>query len=159
MVEQEPDPRTFQGEPLRFGVLLEGKFPSVFQNRPLPEGIDHSFQLPRQTKASHMLVLADGDLLKNQIGVDGSAYPLGYDRYSQQTYGNKAFLLNAVDYLTGDADLISLRNKEMKLRLLDRPRIKVEKTFWQTFNLVLPLILLAIAGFFQHWYRKRKYTT
>ncbi|MFM6976166.1 MAG: gliding motility-associated ABC transporter substrate-binding protein GldG [Sphingobacteriaceae bacterium] len=158
MVEQQPDPRTFKGLSLPVGVLLEGVFPSVFQNRPLPEGVDASFPIAAKSIASRMLVIADGDVLKNQIGADGSTYPLGYDKYTQQQYGNKALLLNAVDYLTGDADLISLRNKEVKLRLLDRARIRTEKNFWQAFNLVVPLVLLAIAGFFQHWYRKRKYT-
>ena len=141
-----------------FAVLLEGEFNSVFKNRPLPEGLDPDFRIETGRKPGKLLVVADGDLLKNQQDQDGAPYPLGYDRFTQQVYGNKAFLLNAVDYLLNDADLIALRNKEYKLRMLDRAKIQNEKFFWQAFNILLPLILLAIFGFFQHWYRKRKYT-
>lgn len=157
MVEQEPDPATFKGDLLPAAVLLEGEFPSVFKNRAVPEGIDENYK-ETTAKPAQMLVVADGDIFKNQIGADGSPYPLGYDRFTQQQYGNKTFLLNAVDYLCGDEALISLRNKEIKIRLLDKARIKTEKLFWQIFNILLPLTLLAIFGFFQHWYRKRKYT-
>lgn len=159
MVEQQPDPETFNGQTLPLAVLLEGFFPSIFKNRPVPEGIDETFRLHDSAKAAKMLVLADGDLLKNQVGADGSVYPLGYDKYTQQEFGNKAFLLNIADYLAGDPQLISLRNKEIKIRLLDKARIRTEKRFWQAFNILFPLLLLAIFGFFQHWYRKRKYTS
>jgi ABC-2 type transport system permease protein len=159
MVEQQPNPESFTGKALPVGVFLEGVFPSVFKNRPLPDGIDESFRKSGSAKPAKMLVLSDGDFLKNQIGADGSVYPLGYDKYTQQEYGNKAFLLNIADYLAGDPELISLRNKEIKIRLLDKARIRSEKRFWQAFNILLPLLLLAIFGFFQHWYRKRRYTS
>ncbi len=159
MVEQQPNSESFTGKALPVGVFLEGVFPSVFKNRPLPDGIDESFRKSGSAKPAKMLVLSDGDFLKNQIGADGSVYPLGYDKYTQQEYGNKAFLLNIADYLAGDPELISLRNKEIKIRLLDKARIRSEKRFWQAFNILLPLLLLAIFGFFQHWYRKRRYTS
>lgn len=159
MVEQQPDPERFIGKPLPVGLYLEGTFPLVFKNRPLPEGIDESFRFPGSGKPAKMLVISDGDFLKNQVGADGSVYPLGYDKYTQQEYGNKEFLLNIADYLAGDSQLISLRNKQIKIRLLNKPRIRIEKRFWQAFNILLPLLLLAIFGFFQHWYRKRRYTS
>jgi ABC-2 type transport system permease protein len=158
MLEESPDPASFKGNVKPFAVLLEGEFNSVFKNRPLPEGLDPDFKLNAGIKPGKLLVVADGDLLKNQQDQYGAPYPLGYDRFTQQVYGNKAFLLNAVDYLLNDAELIALRNKEYKLRMLDRAKIQNEKFFWQAFNILLPLILLAIFGFFQHWYRKRKYT-
>ena len=162
MVEQEPDPRAFQSQPKPVAVLLEGSFSSVFKNRALPEGIS---ELPERgyltaSKPTKMVVVSDGDILKNQISTnDGSPFPLGYDRYTQQQYGNNNFLLNVADYLTDDAGLIHLRNKEIKLRLLDRARIRTEKTFWQMFNLGLPLAALGLFVFLQQYYRKRKYTT
>jgi ABC-2 type transport system permease protein len=158
MLEESPDPASLKGNSKPFAVLLEGEFNSVFKNRPLPEALDPDFKLNAGIKSGKLLVVADGDLLKNQQDQDGAPYPLGYDRFTQQVYGNKAFLLNAVDYLLNDAELIALRNKEYKLRMLDRAKIQNEKFFWQAFNILLPLILLAIFGFFQHWYRKRKYT-
>ena len=104
-----------------------------------------------------MIVISDGDILKNQVSADGRPYPLGYDHYTQQNFGNKNFLLNIADYMTDDSGLIDLRTKEIKIRLLDRPRIRVEKLYWQVFNNALPLGLLVIFAIFQHYMRKRKY--
>lgn len=159
MVEQEPDPKQFQSDPKPFGVLLEGIFPSNFKNRPVPPGITEPLAIPALTKPGKMIVLADGDIFKNQINsTDGSSYPLGFDRFTREQYANKNFLLNAADYLYDDSGIISLRNKEIKLRLLDRAKIRQEKIFWQFLNIGLPLILLIACGIFQHYYRIRKYT-
>lgn len=158
MVEQEPDPKLFQSPPSAVGVLLEGEFPSVFRNRPVPAEIREKVNVPLKSKAGRMIILADGDILKNQINAaDGSAFPLGFDRYTKQQYANKNLLLNAADYLIDDSGIISLRNKEVKLRMLDRARIRQEKTWWQLINIGLPIILLIVSGIFQHYYRIRKY--
>ncbi|MCF8451631.1 MAG: gliding motility-associated ABC transporter substrate-binding protein GldG [Pedobacter sp.] len=159
MVEEEPDPKQFQSDPKPFGVLLEGIFPSNFKNRPIPLGIAEPLAIPEVVKPGKMIVLADGDIFKNQINsTDGSSYPLGFDRFTREQYANKNFLLNAADYLYDDSGIISLRNKEIKLRLLDRAKIRQEKIFWQFLNIGLPLILLIACGIFQHYYRIRKYT-
>ena len=158
MVQQEPDPKLFQGSVKTAGVLLEGEFPSVFRNRPVPDGVAGSSTLPEKSKPGKMILVADGDIFKNQINAsDGSHYPLGFDRYTQEQFANKSFLLNAADYLMDDSGIIGLRNKEIKLRLLDKTKIRMEKTFWQAINLGLPLIMLIACGIFQHYFRIRKY--
>jgi|UniRef100_UPI00404A3B90 ABC-2 type transport system permease protein len=159
MVEQEPDPSLFQSTPMPAGVLLEGNFTSNFRNRPVPQEITEKLNIPEISKPAKMIVFSDGDIFKNQINTsDGSPYPLGFDRYTQQQYANKSLLLNAADYLSDDSGIIGLRNKEIKLRLLDRAKIRQEKTFWQLINIGLPIILLIVCGIFQHYYRIRKYT-
>ena len=95
--------------------------------------------------------------LRTRIATDGSAYPLGFDHYTNQTFGNKNLLLNIADYMTDDSGLIALRNKEIELRLLDRARIRSEKLYWQIINTILPLCLVLIFAIFQHYIRKRKY--
>jgi ABC-2 type transport system permease protein len=158
MIEDTPDPKRFQSVPKPVCVLLEGTFKSNFLNRAVPQGIS-DFPAPlEKSKFTKMLVFSDGDVFKNQISEkDGSPFPLGYDRYTQQTYGNKTFLLNAIDYLTDDSGLIALRSKEIKLRLLDKGKLVSEKTTWQLINTLIPLIMLVLFGIFQHIYRKRKY--
>lgn len=159
MVEQEPDPKQFKSRAKPVAVLLEGVFPSDFKNRPVPAEITERVKIPPASRATKMLVVGDGDILKNQISAtDGSTFPLGYDRYTRQQFGNKNFLLNAVDYLADDSGIITLRNKDIKLRLLDRARIRSEKSFWQFLNIGFPLIMLILFGIFQHYYRRRKYT-
>ncbi|TZF82181.1 gliding motility-associated ABC transporter substrate-binding protein GldG [Pedobacter sp. BS3] len=158
MIEQEPDPNDFKSVPLPTGVLLEGNFPSDFKNRPVPDGIPQQVSLPDTSKFTRMIVLSDGDILKNQVNAkDNSPFPLGYDRYTQQQYGNKALLLNIVDYLTDDSGIISLRNKEVKLRLLDRAKVRAEKLKWQLINVLFPLLLVVLCGVLQQYYRRRKY--
>ncbi|WP_158824971.1 gliding motility-associated ABC transporter substrate-binding protein GldG [Mucilaginibacter lacusdianchii] len=156
-LEQEPDPKEFRSPIKTVGVLLEGKFMSDFQNRPMPEGLNEQVEVLNSSRLAKMIVLSDGDILKNQVGTDGSPFPLGFDRYTQQTFGNKNLLLNMVDYLADDSGLIALRNKEVQLRLLNRARVKNEKMYWQVVNTVVPLAVVLIFAIFQHYYRRRKY--
>lgn len=157
MVEEQPAQKEFTNAPKSVGVLLEGSFKSVFLNRPVPEGIKEKFDLPAQSKPTKMIVLGDGDLFRNQVSADGSPFPLGFDRYTQQNFGNKALLLNIVDYFTSEDNLIALRNKEVTVRPLDKTLVRTEKTKWQLVNTVLPIALLICFAIFQHYYRKHKY--
>lgn len=158
MIEDTPDPSQFQSGPKPVCVLLEGNFKSNFLTQAVPEGADLDAKSIDRSEFTKMLIFSDGDVFKSQVsGNDGSVFPLGYDKYSQQTYGNKTFLLNAVDYLTDDSGLISLRSKEIKLRLLDKGKLVADKVQWQLINTLIPLILLIFFGIFQHLYRKRKY--
>jgi len=156
-LEQEPDPRAFQSTPKPVAVLLEGKFKSDFMNRPTPQGFDGHMQPLAESAPAKMVVISDGDVFKNQVATDGSPYPLGYDHYTQKSYGNRNLLLNIADYMTGDKRLIDLRTKEIKLRLLNRARIRNEKLYWQIINTAGPLMLVLIFAIFQHYLRRRKY--
>jgi ABC-2 type transport system permease protein len=156
-IEQAPDPKEFQSEPKLVGVLLEGEFTSGFKNRPVPEGIAGGVAPINESQPTKMIVISDGDIFKNQVAADGSPYQLGFDHYSQETYGNKNLLLNIADYLTDDSGLIELRTKEIKLRLLDKAKVRSEKLYWQVINTVLPLLLVLIFAIFQHYARRRKY--
>lgn len=158
MVEEEPNPEAFRSNPKPVGILLEGRFPSVFVNRPLPPGIPANKVSGAKSVSTKMIVVADGDILKNQISSkDGSTFPLGFDRYTEQQFGNRNFLLNVADYLTDDSGIIELRNKEIKIRLLDKARIRSEKVFWQMLNILVPIVLILIFAFSYHFYRKRRF--
>lgn len=155
---EAPDQRAYAHPPQHAAVLLEGTFPSVFLNRPVPAGIAENYGNMERSKATKMVVLGDGDIFINQVSSrDGSVFPLGFDRYTQRNFGNKALLLNIADYLSSDDNLIELRNKEVKIRLLDKQKLREEKTKWQMINLILPLLVLISFAIFQHYYRKHKY--
>ncbi len=159
MAAEQPDPREYASTSKAVGVLMEGSFPSVFYNRALPAGITTSYGNFEKSKSTKMIVIGDGDIFKNQVSAtDNSVFPLGFDRFTQQNYGNKALLLNIADYLSGEDNLIELRNKDIKVRLLDKTRIRTEKLTWQLTNALAPLALLLLFGIFQHYYRKYKYT-
>lgn len=159
MVAEQPDPRDYASTAKPVGVLMEGNFPSVFYNRVLPEGITTAYGNFEKSKPTRMIVIGDGDIFKNQVSAtDNSVFPLGFDRFTQQNFGNKALLLNIADYLSSEDNLIALRNKDIKVRLLDKTRVRTEKLTWQIMNVLLPLGLLILFGIFQHYYRKYKYT-
>lgn len=155
---EQPQQKDYTSTPKIAGVLLSGNFKNVFLNRPIPNGIKEDFKLPAQSKATKMIVIGDGDIFTNQVSkTDQSPFPLGFDRYTQQNYGNKALLLNIADFFTNEDNLIALRNKEIKVRLLDKTLVRTEKTKWQLINSALPLLLLICFAIFQHYYRKHKY--
>jgi ABC-2 type transport system permease protein len=158
MLAVQPTQKDYSSVPKSAAVLLEGSFKSLFLNRPVPEGITENFNVPDQSKLTKMIVIGDGDVFLNQVSkTDNTPFPLGFDRYTQQNYGNKALLLNIADYFTDDDNLIALRNKETKVRLLDKTRLRAEKTKWQLINAISPLLLLICFAIFQHYYRKHKY--
>lgn len=160
MVGQEPEEKQFNKSYLPLAVLLEGQFESVFKNRVPPEIVnDTNIAYKEKGKFSKMIVVADGDIIKNQVNKsNGTIYPLGYDKYTRETYGNKNFLLNCINYLCDESELISLRNREVKLRLLDTQRLKDEKEKWQIINTVIPVLLMILLGIALNVYRKRKYS-
>ncbi|WP_113653914.1 gliding motility-associated ABC transporter substrate-binding protein GldG [Pedobacter namyangjuensis] len=158
MIAEQPKQEEYTSVPKPVGVLLEGSFKSVFLNRPVPEGITENYNVPAQSKLTKMIVIGDGDVFSNQVNKnDNSTFPLGFDRYTQQNFGNKALLLNIADYFTDADNLIALRNKEIKERLLDKTVLRTEKLKWQLINSLAPLALLICFAIFQHYYRKHKY--
>ncbi|MBE9469520.1 MAG: gliding motility-associated ABC transporter substrate-binding protein GldG [Bacteroidetes bacterium] len=163
MVDEEPDQRQFNKKNVPVAVLLEGQFESIFKNRIVPD-IAQSKDIAFKDKSydTKMIVIADGDIIKNQIRHNGKKvipYPLGYDRYTRQTFGNKEFILNAIDYLTGNSALMQVRSREIRLRLLDKTKINNQRLKWQIINTILPIFVIIIFGILAILYRKRKYST
>jgi len=161
-VSEQPDPATFINPNNPIAVILEGKFESVFQNRLIDkyiEGFDFVFK--EKGEPTKMIVVSDADIIRNDIRVRADGVfitPLGYDRYTKQTYGNKEFVMNAVHYLVNENGILNMRSREFKLRLLDKNRIQDERTRWQVINTVLPVIFIIAFAFLVAYLRKRKYT-
>lgn len=159
MARVNPDLALFNKGGAPLAVLLEGEFNSIFQYR-MGASIDPA--LPYKSKIDHnkMIVISDGDVIRNQRKKStGEVFPLGYDRYTNQQFGNKRFILNCVDYLCDDSGLIEVRSKEITLRLLNKTKIKREKVQWQILNMVIPVALVLLFGFLNGLIRKRKYTS
>ena len=108
-----------------------------------------------------MLVVADGDMIRNNVKPTPQGMmlsPLGYDRYTQKTYGNKEFIINSLQYLTGHAGLISLRSRQLTLRLLDKKKIRNDKMTWILVNMTFPPLLVILGGMLYTWLRRRKFS-
>ncbi|MDA1182108.1 MAG: gliding motility-associated ABC transporter substrate-binding protein GldG [Bacteroidetes bacterium] len=134
------------------GILMEGEFQSPFVYQ------KHLSGLPfLALGTSKMIVLADGDIMRNGISGRGGIYPTGYDRFSKITFSNQKFLLNCIDYLIDDNGLIEIRAKEKILRLMDPEKLRLERTFWQWFNMIIPIVSILLFGICNNQFRKYKY--
>ncbi len=160
----EPVESQFTQKNLPLAVLLEGEFNSTFANRVLPNpDSKEQFSITNKGKSTQMLVVGDGDIIKNQLNLvnpkipRGTPLPLGYDQFTGMQYGNKDFILNAIDFMLDQNNLISIRSRELTLRLLDFNKIEADKTYWKTFNTALPIAIIILFGILYNWLRRRKY--
>lgn len=152
---EQPTQNDFNIQHAATAVLLEGTFESLFKNR--INKLSNVLPFIESSKPNRMLVISDGDIAKNQIS-RGAALPLGFDNYEKRQYGNKDFILNAIDYLLEEDALIDVRTRELKMRLLDTQKINLERSFWQILNLIIPIGIVVIFGVLKHYRRKKKYT-
>jgi gliding-associated putative ABC transporter substrate-binding component GldG len=140
---------------ISLAVLLEGKFHSVYENRVLPFKEPSFISVGNRNK---MIVISDGDVIRNQYDKDFQPLELGYDKWTNTMYANKEFLLNCVNYLLDDNGLINIRNKDIDLPILDKEKVYENYTFSQIITVGVPIVLLAVFGFVFTWLRKRKYS-
>jgi ABC-2 type transport system permease protein len=158
MLRDEPDPKLFNRHYIPVAVLLEGIFASNYVNR-IPDALANSPEIGFRNKSDEtsMIVVSDADIISNYVSKKGNVYMLGYDRFTGQNYGNRNFLLNCVDYLAGNRDILSLRGKDFRLRLLDPS--KTEKTGRiQWLNILLPALMVILSGIIFNFIRRKKYT-
>jgi ABC-2 type transport system permease protein len=156
--------KTFKSGTQVAGVLLEGSFKSNFRR---PDKI-YEFPVKESVENNSMIVIADGDIGLNYVKKStGEVYPLGFDRETGRQFANKKFLMNCFDYMFDESGLIDIRTKEINMRLLNRPLINApkndsqwvkEKTFWQLFNTILPVLMVFLFGVINFFIRKYKYT-
>ncbi|AJA69864.1 gliding-associated putative ABC transporter substrate-binding component GldG [Myroides sp. A21] len=155
VLKEEVTPEFYEGKgSYILGVLLEGEFPSVFKNRVLPFTIDKPLSESKQTQ---MIVISDGDIIRNQLDDKGMPLELGYDKWTNMLYGNKELLVNSVNYLLDDTGLINLRTKEVKIPMLDKVSVEREYTSIQMKVLVIPIALVVVFGTIFILIRKRKF--
>ena len=136
-------------------VLLEGKFRSVYENRVLPFKEKSFNPIGKNNK---MIVISDGDVIKNQLDKEFQPLELGYDKWTNNLYANKEFLMNCVNYLLDDNGLINIRSKEVNLPILDKEKVYEEYTFSQIITIGVPILILLIFGLVFTFLRKRRYS-
>jgi gliding-associated putative ABC transporter substrate-binding component GldG len=156
MVSEQASPADYLNKGnIPMAVLLEGTFHSMFENRILPFE-EKSFQA--KGTESKMIVISDGDIIKNQLDKTGQPIELGYDQRSGNLYDNKDFMMNCVNYLLDDTGLINIRSKDLDLPLLDKEKVYENYTFTQFITIGLPILILLLFGLGFTFLRKRKYS-
>jgi gliding-associated putative ABC transporter substrate-binding component GldG len=149
------------------GVLLEGKFTSLFKNRVSRDQMDslNVYGSPFQSEninGNKMIIISDGDIVLNQV-YKGQLLPMGVNSYTVGTqyeyqFANKQFVENCIGYLINNSGLNEAKSKDYQLRLLDPKKTNNQRGFWEMLNLLLPVLLIVIFGIIYQWWRKRKYT-
>ncbi|MBU1008975.1 MAG: gliding motility-associated ABC transporter substrate-binding protein GldG [Bacteroidetes bacterium] len=159
LLREKPDERLYNNPGLNVAWLLEGSFPSLFENRIAPEIADSKeIGFLGKSVPTSMIVVGDGDIIRNQFHIpNGYPLPLGFDQYTRQTYGNKDFILNALSYLVDGPGLVGIRSRELKIRLLDMTRVNESRLQWQLINVALPVLLVVIFGIVLSIARKRRF--
>lgn len=154
MVNEKPETKDYVPGNFPVSILLEGQFHSVFENRVLAF---KTTDFKAVGKSSKMIVVSDGDIIKNQLDDQGQPMELGFDKWTNQLYANKEFLMNCVNFLLDDNGLINIRGKEVDLPLLDQNKVREEYTYTQFLTIGLPLLLLGIFGIVINYFRKRQF--
>jgi gliding-associated putative ABC transporter substrate-binding component GldG len=156
IVSERPDQKDFVGTGnYPVAILLEGKFHSVYENRILPFK-DASFK--NIGKEGKMIVISDGDVVRNQLDKNFQPLELGYDKWTNNFYANKEFMMNCVNYLLDDNGLINIRSKEVNLPILDKEKVYASYTQSQVITVAVPIIILLLFGVAFTFLRKRKYS-
>ena len=150
-----PDRDSYIPGNLPLAVLVEGAFSSAYTNRVKPVPLTGTLD---SGPANSMLVVADGDVIRNQLR-NGRPLELGYDKWTNNFYGNKEFLLNSINYMLDDTGLINIRNKSVAIPMMDAQKIADQKTKWQLINIGVPVLFMVLFGFAFNFMRRNKYSS
>jgi ABC-2 type transport system permease protein len=160
-IKEKPHKEDFTASRAVLGVLLEGEFESGFTNRGMDQYFSAAPNVIAHSSPTKMAIIADGDIIRNDVKYSSqgpSIVPLGYDRFTRQTFGNKEFLVNLIQYLADDNNLLKLRGREFKLRLLDKEKVSTERKKWVLLNMIVPSLLVLLFGGVYLYYRRQKYS-
>lgn len=161
MVSNRLNEKMFDKGNRPMAVLLEGTFRSNFAER-ITDTIanDSAISFKAKSVPTSMIVISDGDVIRNDFSYSTmSISPLGYDKYTKQKFANKTFLLNCMNYLIDGPKLMSLRSREVKLRVLDRKKTEADPLKWKMYNVVFPLVIMVSIAYLLSWRRKRKFSS
>ena len=170
-----PENEKFRQNGIPVAMLLQGKFSSLYRNRISQAQKDSltihgTNYLSESLHDNKIIVVADGDMVLNDITPDAGLLPMGWNKYTYREYqnqteygkafipvANREFLLNCIEYLVNNPAISETRNKDIVLRLLDAQKVRKQKTVWQFINIGLPVIVILLSGFIYQQIRKRKY--
>lgn len=156
-MEKEPKTEEFGLKNLPLAYLLEGEFTSLFKNRFIPDGFSKADF--KESGTGKVVVFGDGSVFQSQLSLDGKQpLMLGDDPFAQTTYANKQLLQNLVQYLSDPEGIIAARNRTLQIRPLDKVKLANQKTYWQTLNTVLPVLILSVLGGLIVYFRNLRYS-
>ena len=165
ILRYEPKTEEFDQGGRPMAVLLEGEQLSLFENR-VNDAMQEQLrsvgaEFKVQAKPSKIVVVSDGDLIKNIYNRDSGEFSeIGYNKFENFVFeGNQSFIFNTIEYMMDDSGILASRSKEVKLRMLDTVNATENAIKWQLLNIVVPLILMILAVLSFNWWRRRRFST
>ncbi|MGA0415523.1 MAG: gliding motility-associated ABC transporter substrate-binding protein GldG [Flavobacteriaceae bacterium] len=147
---QQRDPEFYDSGAQPIAVLLEGAFTSLFKNRLRP--INAIPFVEEGNSAS--VIIADGNFGENQLD-QGAPLELGYDKWTNNFYHNKTFLVQSIHYLLGQNNRIAVRTKPLSVSFLDRQKVEIQQRKIKAIVFTTPALLLTLLGLVVYLWRKR----
>jgi len=160
-INRQPKQSEFNTPHQMVAVIQEGVFSSVFTNRRVPKELDQTIQIRENSVPTRMMVVADGDIIRNNVRfktTNPQIMPLGYDEGSKQIYGNKDFIVNAVNYLCDEDGWMQLRGRHLALRLLDRQKLSAGTAWWKVLNVAFPILCIVLGSLLFVFIRYRRFS-
>ena len=162
-VQIKPKQEDFENGGFPVAVALEGTFTSPFENRLTSSTLAmidtiKDMSVKYKSDPTRMIVMSDADFIRNEVDRQNNRVkPLGYYPYTRQSFANKDFIFNCIEWLTDEKGIIAARSKDVKLRLLDKQKVESEKTIWQVYNIVIPILIVLVFGFIYTFVRRTKW--
>ena len=163
-VQQQPNPREYRLRNIPTAVLLEGRFPSLFNHRlgtaeqQAIRGLSGVAFKGIADTVNKMIVVSDADVIFNAFSQKNGPMQMGVNEFNPQyVFANKEFFLNSMEYLTSKTPIMDTRNKELTLRLLDTEKVKKDRTKWQMIAFIVPIGAILLFAMVFQFIRQRRY--
>ena len=129
-------PNNFNETSKAFGYQIQGKQNSLFFNRIKPFEIEEHLDVGE----TNIILFSDCNLAENQIE-KGNPLTLGYDKWTNNFYSNRRFLMNSIHFLIGNEERLTLREKFWKFALLDSEKLEKNAKFLKWLILLVSIAI------------------
>ena len=130
------EPSTFLQKSKAISYLVEGQDYSLFKNRIKPFKFNGNIEKGK----FEMVIISDGNIAENQID-KGIPLSLGYDKWTNNFYSNRAWIINVIHFLAGNKNYLSTKGKKWNFAFFDISKINKFGSFWKWSLILFPYIM------------------
>ncbi len=145
-------PSSFENKKHIIGIELSGNFKSFYENKITGQNSKNKIDKGN----SKWLIISDGTIIENQIDKN-KPLKLGYDKWTNNNYSNKEFIINKIHEFLNNKTFLNSRNKKINKILVDKIKLIENLDFWRFSSIVYPFIFSLILYSLTTLYRKIKF--
>ena len=151
-INNKINPSSFDNKNHIIGIELKGFFNSFYKNKITGQNIKSKID----NGNSQWLIISDGNIAENQIDKN-KPLKLGYDKWTNNSYSNKEFLLNKIHEFSDNKSLLNSQSKKINRITVDKVKVKENINFWRFSSIIYPFILSYLLYLVITFYRKKKF--